>query len=75
MSIAQTVSLGSFIRIRRERISPEQAGLPVGLRRRAKGLRREELAGLCGMSPTWLTPKVVWPSPLSFSRDETILAR
>jgi transcriptional regulator with XRE-family HTH domain len=55
MSIAQTVSLGSFIRTRRERISPEQAGLPVGLRRRTKGLRREELAGLCGISPTWLT--------------------
>jgi transcriptional regulator with XRE-family HTH domain len=55
MSIAQTVSLGSFIRTRRERISPEQAGLPKGPRRRAKGLRREELAGLCGISPTWLT--------------------
>jgi transcriptional regulator with XRE-family HTH domain len=55
MSISQTVSLGSFIRTRRERISPEQVGLPAGLRRRAKGLRREELAGLCGISPTWLT--------------------
>jgi transcriptional regulator with XRE-family HTH domain len=55
MSISQTVSLASFIRTRRERISPEQVGLPVGQRRRAKGLRREELAGLCGISPTWLT--------------------
>jgi transcriptional regulator with XRE-family HTH domain len=55
MSISQTVTLGSFIRTRRERISPEQVGLPAGLRRRAKGLRREELAALCGISPTWLT--------------------
>jgi transcriptional regulator with XRE-family HTH domain len=47
--------LGGFIRTHRERISPEQAGLPRGLRRRAKGLRREELAALCGISPTWLT--------------------
>src|ERR1700733_133492 len=47
--------LAAFLRSRRERISPEQVGLPAGLRRRAKGLRREELAGLCGISPTWLT--------------------
>ena len=55
MDKIQTVSLGSFIRNRRERLSPEQVGLPAGFRRRAKGLRREELAGLCGISPTWLT--------------------
>jgi transcriptional regulator with XRE-family HTH domain len=47
--------LGEFIRTHRERISPERAGLARGLRRRAKGLRREELAQLCGISPTWLT--------------------
>lgn len=47
--------LGGFIRAHRERITPEQAGLPRGLRRRAKGLRREELAALCGISTTWLT--------------------
>jgi len=55
MSIAQTTSLGEFIRTRRERLSPEQVGLTRGSRRRAKGLRREELAGLTGISPTWLT--------------------
>lgn len=47
--------LGEFIRAHRERLSPEQAGLPRGLRRRAKGLRREEVAALCDISPTWLT--------------------
>lgn len=47
--------LGEFVRSHRERLTPEQVGLPPGLRRRAKGLRREEVAALCGISPTWLT--------------------
>jgi transcriptional regulator with XRE-family HTH domain len=47
--------LGDFIRAHRERIAPEALGLPRGTRRRAKGLRREELAQLCDISPTWLT--------------------
>jgi transcriptional regulator with XRE-family HTH domain len=55
MTTLHTVSLGEFIRTRRERLTPERVGLPPGSRRRAKGLRREELAGLCGISPTWLT--------------------
>jgi transcriptional regulator with XRE-family HTH domain len=55
MTTSHTVSLGEFIRTRRERLTPERVGLPPGARRRAKGLRREELAGLCGISPTWLT--------------------
>jgi transcriptional regulator with XRE-family HTH domain len=29
-------------------------GLPAGRRRRTPGLRREELAQLCGVSPTWI---------------------
>lgn len=33
--------LGGFLRSRRERIIPEQVGLPVGGRRRTPGLRRE----------------------------------
>jgi transcriptional regulator with XRE-family HTH domain len=47
--------LGEFIRAHRERVSPESAGLPGGGRRRTPGLRREELAQLCEVSPTWLT--------------------
>ncbi|MDF0606308.1 helix-turn-helix transcriptional regulator [Neisseriaceae bacterium TC5R-5] len=47
--------LADFIRSHRERLSPEQVGLPPGLRRRAKGLRREEVAALSGISTTWLT--------------------
>ena len=55
MTMAHNTSLGEFIRTRRERLTPKQVGLMAGSRRRAKGLRREELAGLSGISPTWLT--------------------
>jgi transcriptional regulator with XRE-family HTH domain len=47
--------LGEFIRAHRERIQPGSVGLPAGGRRRTPGLRREELAQLCEVSPTWLT--------------------
>jgi transcriptional regulator with XRE-family HTH domain len=47
-------SLGSFLRARREQLSPAAMGLPAGKRRRTPGLRREELAQLCGVSPTWI---------------------
>ncbi|MFE3850355.1 helix-turn-helix transcriptional regulator [Streptomyces griseorubiginosus] len=45
-------TIGAFLRTRRERITPEQAGLPPSLtRRRVPGLRREEVALLAGVSP------------------------
>ncbi|TFW27920.1 helix-turn-helix transcriptional regulator [Duganella callida] len=47
--------LGEFIRAHRERTPPASVGLPTGGRRRTPGLRREELAQLCDVSPTWLT--------------------
>src|SRR5690625_77441 len=39
-----------FLRSRRDRITPEQAGIIGGGRRRVPGLRREELAMLTGVS-------------------------
>jgi transcriptional regulator with XRE-family HTH domain len=48
-------ALGDFIRAHRERLSPLAVGLPPGPRRRTPGLRREEVAQLCGVSPTWYT--------------------
>ncbi|MFC0397750.1 helix-turn-helix transcriptional regulator [Paraburkholderia rhizosphaerae] len=48
-------ALGEFIRAHRERLSPLAVGLPPGPRRRTPGLRREEVAQLCGVSPTWYT--------------------
>jgi transcriptional regulator with XRE-family HTH domain len=47
--------LGEFLRLRRGRIEPADVGLPAGLRRRTPGLRREEVAVLSGLSPTWYT--------------------
>jgi transcriptional regulator with XRE-family HTH domain len=42
--------LADFLRRRRERLRPEDVGLPDGPRRRTPGLRREEVAQLAGMS-------------------------
>jgi transcriptional regulator with XRE-family HTH domain len=42
--------LGSFLRSRRERLRPQDVGLPAGPRRRTPGLRREEVAVLAHIS-------------------------
>lgn len=42
--------LADFLRTRREALQPEDVGLPRGSRRRTRGLRREEVAALSGMS-------------------------
>lgn len=47
--------LAAFLRSRRERITPEQVGLPRGRRRRTPGLRREEVAQLAAVGVTWYT--------------------
>jgi transcriptional regulator with XRE-family HTH domain len=47
--------LSGFLRSRRERITPGQAGVPLGGRRRTPGLRREEVAQLAGVGVTWYT--------------------
>ena len=45
-----------FLTTRRERLTPEQAGVPFfGGKRRVKGLRREEVAMLAGMSTDYYT--------------------
>jgi transcriptional regulator with XRE-family HTH domain len=54
-SAARRTELAAFLRSRRERIGPEDVGLPVGTRRRTAGLRREELAQLAGVGVTWYT--------------------
>ncbi|WP_377270216.1 helix-turn-helix transcriptional regulator [Peterkaempfera sp. SMS 1(5)a] len=60
--------LASFLRSRRERITPEQVGLPSGGRRRTPGLRREEVAQLSSVGVTWYT----W---LEQSRDIQVSAQ
>lgn len=55
LSADQRRALGSFLRSQRERLRADDAGPPgprAG-RRRTPGLRREEVAQLSGVSPTW----------------------
>lgn len=42
--------LAAFLRTRRERVAPDDVGLPAGPRRRTPGLRREEVAVLAHIS-------------------------
>ncbi|MFF0065691.1 helix-turn-helix transcriptional regulator [Streptomyces sp. NPDC005279] len=46
--------LGSCLRAWRDRLAPAEVGLPTGPRRRAPGLRRQELATLAGLSVEYL---------------------
>jgi len=51
----RAVELGEFLRSRRARLDPAAAGFPDTDRRRAPGLRREEVATLAGVTVSWLT--------------------
>lgn len=48
-------AIGEFIRARRAALSPADAGLPAGGARKVSGLRREEVAVLCGISVDYYT--------------------
>ncbi|WP_405163816.1 helix-turn-helix transcriptional regulator [Nocardia sp. NBC_01499] len=52
---ARRAELGTFLKSRRAKISPDDVGLPPGPRRRTPGLRREEVAQLSGIGVTWYT--------------------
>ncbi|WP_078862040.1 helix-turn-helix transcriptional regulator [Streptomyces sp. NRRL F-5123] len=52
---ARRTELAAFLRSRRARITPQDVGMPPGLRRRTPGLRREEVAQLAGVGVTWYT--------------------
>ncbi|HEX5421882.1 MAG TPA: helix-turn-helix transcriptional regulator [Gammaproteobacteria bacterium] len=74
----QRHELGAFLRARRERLRPEEAGIRRGSqRRRTPGLRREEVAHLCRLSPTWYTwleqGRDVSMSPQALARIATAL--
>jgi transcriptional regulator with XRE-family HTH domain len=47
--------VAEFLRARRSRLKPADVGLPAGGRRRTPGLRREEVAQLADISPTYYT--------------------
>lgn len=52
---ARARELADLLRSRRDRLQPADVGLPTGQRRRTKGLRREEVAQLAGVSTTYYT--------------------
>ncbi|MGP3924720.1 helix-turn-helix transcriptional regulator [Streptomyces sp. 8N616] len=47
--------LAAFLKSRRDRVRPDDVGLPTGPRRRVPGLRREEVAQLAGLSADYYT--------------------
>ncbi len=51
----QRVQLSDFLKSCRARTTPAQVGLAPAQRRRSKGLRREDVAALAGLSATWYT--------------------
>ena len=51
----ESSEFGRMVRRSRDRVAPEAVGMPAGRRRRAAGLRREELAALAGISADYLT--------------------
>ena len=55
LPVDQRRLLGAFLRRRREQLSAADVDLPASRseRRRTPGLRREEMAQISGMSPTW----------------------
>jgi hypothetical protein len=55
VQLGRAEALADFLRVRRTRIAPETAGFSRGRRRRTRGLRREEVAQLAGVSVTWYT--------------------
>lgn len=69
--------LGDFVRACREKLTPGAIGLTAGARRRTPGLRREEVAQLCGISLTWYTwleqGRDVSVSPVALARLATAL--
>lgn len=53
--ISSKISLGEFLRSRRNRLTPEEVGLQTYGRRRTPGLRREEVAHLAHIGTSWYT--------------------
>src|SRR5206468_2192570 len=54
-SEARRAELADFLRQRRAQLAPERFGIERDGRRRAAGLRREELAQLAGVGLSWYT--------------------
>ncbi|MFI1394338.1 helix-turn-helix transcriptional regulator [Streptomyces sp. NPDC020681] len=67
--------LGSFLKTRRAKIRPADAGLPEGTRRRVSGLRRDEVALLSGMSTDYYIELEQGRGPRPSEQMLTVMAR
>jgi len=67
--------VATFLRTRREVLQPGDVGLPKGVRRRAPGLRREEVAALTGMSNDYYARLEQGRGPQPSEQMLTALAR
>jgi transcriptional regulator with XRE-family HTH domain len=67
VGVERSEGVGSYVRAWRARLQPADVGLPAAGRRRTRGLRREELASLAGISVDYLIRleqgRAVNPSP------------
>jgi transcriptional regulator with XRE-family HTH domain len=68
-------AMAAFLRRRRETLQPEDIGLAAGARRRARGLRREEVAALAAMSTDYYTRLEQQRGPQPSEQMLTSLAR
>jgi transcriptional regulator with XRE-family HTH domain len=68
-------ALADFIRSRRDGMRPEDVGLTSGPRRRVVGLRRDEVAGLAGMSTDYYVRLEQCRSPQPSDQMLSALAR
>jgi transcriptional regulator with XRE-family HTH domain len=55
LEVQRRRELGEFLRAKRATLKPADFGLPTFSRRRAPGLRREEVAQISGIGLTWYT--------------------
>lgn len=67
--------VGRCLRSWRDRLAPAEVGLPSGGKRRARGLRREEVAALAGISPDYLARVEQARTPAPSTSVLTSLAR
>ncbi len=67
--------MAGFLRQRREALQPGDVGLPAGVRRRTRGLRREEVAALAAMSADYYTRLEQKRGPQPSEQMLTSLAR
>jgi hypothetical protein len=53
MTITSESELGAFLRARRDALQPAEVGIAFDSARRVRGLRRQEVATLAGISPDY----------------------